>query len=256
SRPVLDRLADEIAGTQAWAFLADRECRLGSHVVGDRALTPMLEDRGAFPGARFGEDVVGTNDLGPALEDRRPLIVAGCEPFRGHEREATTAGARVRDPLTGRLLGLLNMNCPYQLTSPLMLPYVTGLASQIENRLLAACPAAERALLEEVAGMWKRRSQAVVVLSEELFVANAAALTLLGAGADLALLRNWARDASSRGRERTVQLEFGPDLVVIARCRPVSVASRHPAAVVTLAPAANTSAPDRAPRSPSSASER
>ena len=54
ARPVLDRLAGEIAGTQAWAFLADRECRLVSHVVGDRALTPMLEDRGAFPGARFG----------------------------------------------------------------------------------------------------------------------------------------------------------------------------------------------------------
>ena len=256
ARPVLDRLADEIAGTQAWAFLADRECRLVSHVVGDRALTPMLEDRGAFPGARFGEDVVGTNGLGTALEYRRPFIVAGSEHFRAHESEATTTGAPVRDPLTGRLLGLLNMNCPYQLTSPLMLPYVTGLAKQIENRLLAACPAAERALLEEVARMWKRRSQAVVVMSEELFVANAAALTLLGAGADLALLRNWARDASSRGRERTVQLEFGPDLVVIARCRPVSVASRHPAAVVTLAPAANTSAPDRAPRSPSSASER
>jgi hypothetical protein len=50
ARPVLGQLAGEIAGTQAWAFLADRECRLVSHVVGDRALTPLLEDRGAFPG--------------------------------------------------------------------------------------------------------------------------------------------------------------------------------------------------------------
>jgi len=99
--------------------------------------------------------------------------------------------------------------------------------------------------------MWKRRSQAVVVMSEEHFVANAAALTLLGGSADLGLLRNWARDASSRGRERTARLELGPDLEVTARCRPVSVASRHPAVVVTLAPAATTSAPGRAPRSSS-----
>jgi transcriptional regulator of acetoin/glycerol metabolism len=251
ARPVLDRLAGEIAGTQAWAFLADRECRLVSHVVGDKALTPMLEDRGAFPGARFGEDVVGTNGLGTALEYRRPFIVAGSEHFRAHESGATTTGAPVRDPLTGRLIGLLNMNCPYQLTSPLMLPYVAGLAKQIEARLLAAFPAAEQSLLEEIAQIWKRRSQAVVVMSEEHFVANAAALTLLGGSADLGLLRNWARDASSRGHERTARLELGPDLVVTARCRPVSVASRHPAVVVTLAHAATTSAPGRAPWSSS-----
>src|SRR5258708_3211330 len=242
AQPVLDRLADEIAGTQVWAFLADPECRLVSHIVGDRALTPLLEERGAFPGARFGEDVVGTNGLGTAVEQQRALIVVGSEHFRAYESEASTAGVPVRDPVTGRLVGLLNMNCPYQLTSPLMLPFVTRLAREIEARLLAALPAAGQALLDEVARMWKRRSQAVVVLSDEVLVANAAALTLLGGSADLELLREWAleacasapADAQAIRRERTAKLELGPDLVVTARSRPLPVASRHPAAVVTL----------------------
>ena len=226
AEPVLARLAGEIAGTQAWAFLADRECRLVSHVVGHRALTPMLEDRGAFPGALFGEDVVGTNGLGTAVEPQRPFIVAGSEHFRTYESEATTAGAPVRDPLTGRLAGLLNMNCPYHLTSPLMLPFVTGLAREIEARLRAACPVDEQPLLDEVARMWKRRTQAVVVLSEEVFVANAAALTLLSGGpsgvisrTDHELLRDLAREACAHGRERTAKLTLGPDVVVTARCR-------------------------------------
>ena len=72
ARPVVDRLAEELAGTQAWAFLADRECRLIRYVVGDPALIPRLEARGAFPGARFGEDIVGTNGLGTAVEQHSP----------------------------------------------------------------------------------------------------------------------------------------------------------------------------------------
>jgi transcriptional regulator of acetoin/glycerol metabolism len=266
--PVLDRLADEIAGAQAWAFLADRECRLVSHVVGDRALTPLLEDRGAFPGALFGEDVVGTNGLGTAVEQQRPFIVAGSEHFRAYESDATTCGAPVRDPLTGRLVGLLNMNCPYHLTSPLMLPFVTGLAREIEARLRAAYPAGEQPLLDEVTRMWKRRTQAVVVLSEEVFVANAAALTLLNGhfgsgdgtvGADHeVLLRTLARETCAHGRERTAKLTLGPDTVVTARCRPLSPASPHPAAVITLTARAprspHGSGPGRPARSPSPSS--
>ena len=245
--PVLCRLAGEIAGTPVWAFLADRECRLVSHVVGDQALTPLLEDRGAFPGARFGEDVVGTNGLGTAVERQRPFIVVGSEHFRAYESEATTVGVPVRDPLTRRMAGLLNMNCPHQLTSPLMLPFVAGLAREIEDRLLAAAPAAERELLDEVALMWKRRSRAVVVLSEDVFVANAAALALLGGRADHELLRDWAREcARDGGRERAARLELGPDLVVTARCRPLGT-SRHPAAVVTLSPSMTPAVPGAAP---------
>ena len=250
--PVLSRLADEIAGTRAWAFLADRECRLVSHVVGDRALTPMLEDRGALPGACFGEDRVGTNGLGTAVEQQRPFIVAGSEHFRAYESEATTCGVPVREPLTGRLAGLLNMNCRYEFTSPLMLPFVAGLAREIEARLLAAHPAAEQPLLDEVARMWKR-SQAVVVLSEEIFVASAAAFALLGGNADREFLRDWARDTAAHGRERGERLELGPDLVVSARCRPVSASPSYFSAVVTLTAAVKAAKGRTRSSSPSSA---
>jgi sigma-54 dependent transcriptional regulator, acetoin dehydrogenase operon transcriptional activator AcoR len=249
ARPVVGRLADQLAGMRAWAFLADHECRLVRHVVGEPALLPQLEARGAFPGARFGEDVVGTNGLGTAVEQRRPFIVAGSEHFRAYESGATTTGAPVRDPVTRRLVGLLNVNCSYELTNGLLLPFVTELARSIEARLLAGASAAERALLEEFVRVSKRCPGAVVALSEEVSIANAAALTLLE-GADHELLRHWACDASSEGRERTARLRLSPDLVVTATCRPLSGTRRRPAAVVVLAPSpAAVTAARRPPRS-------
>jgi sigma-54 dependent transcriptional regulator, acetoin dehydrogenase operon transcriptional activator AcoR len=247
--PVVDRLADQLAGMRAWAFLADHECRLVRHVVGQPALVSELEARGAFPGARFAEDVVGTNGLGTAVEQRRPFLVAGSEHFRAYESAATTAGAPVRDPVTRRLVGLLNVNCSYELTSGLLLPFVTELARAIEARLLASGPAAGPALLEEVARMPSRRAQAVVALSDEVFIANDAALSLL-AGADCELLRHWACDAAAAGREATARLRLGPDLVVTARCRPL--AGKAPAAMVVLArSAAPVTAARTAPGPPS-----
>jgi sigma-54 dependent transcriptional regulator, acetoin dehydrogenase operon transcriptional activator AcoR len=235
--PVVDRLAEQLTGMQAWAFLADHKCRLVRHVVGDPALTAELDARGAFPGARFGEDVVGTNGLGTAVEQRRPFIVVGSEHFRAHESGATTAGAPVRDPVTSRLVGLLNVNCRYELTGGLLLPFVTEFARAIEARLLASGPAAERALLAEFVRASNRRSQAVVALSETVFIANTAALSLLG-GVGCEPLRTWAYEAAAASRERTAMLHLGPDLLVTARCRPLLAAGQHPAAVVILTPVA------------------
>lgn len=140
-------------------------------------------------------------------------------------------------------------------------PEDCGVPREIEARLLTAAPAAEHELLGEVARMWKQRSQAVVVLSEEVFVANAAALTLLGGGAGHDLLRDWAREcaraATADSREHTACLELGPDLAVTARCRTLPAPSRHLAAVVTLTRSAVSSQsllPTQSPRTRSSSS--
>jgi hypothetical protein len=157
----------------------------------------------------------------------------------------------VRDPVTGRLVGLLNVNCSYELTNGLLLPFVTELARSIEMRLLVGGSVVERALLDEFLRVTMRCSQAVVALSEEIFIANAAAVSLLD-GADNELLRNWMRDASSERRERTATPQLSADVVVIARCRPLAGTPHppphppSPAAVVILAPTA-PSAPSCAP---------
>jgi transcriptional regulator of acetoin/glycerol metabolism len=72
-------------------------------------------------------------------------------------------------------------------------------------------------------------------------------VSLLG-DAEHELLRELARDTSSRGRELTTSLRLGPDLMVTARCQPVGGTSRHAAAVVTLTPSGSAAAADSASR--------
>jgi sigma-54 dependent transcriptional regulator, acetoin dehydrogenase operon transcriptional activator AcoR len=236
AQPVADRLADQLAGMPVWAFLADRECRLVWYVVGEPELARLLEARGAFPGAWFAEGVVGTNGLGTAVEERRPFIVAGSEHFREYESHATTVGAPVHDPLTGRLVGILNVNCRYERTNGLLLPFVTELARSIEAGLHRSAPMPEQVLLDEFIRTCKRGMRPVVALSQDLVIANAAARALLR-GIDAEPLRHWACDAAAEGRERTATLRLSPTLVVTARCRPLA-GVRHPCAVVVLAPCA------------------
>jgi transcriptional regulator of acetoin/glycerol metabolism len=233
ARPVADRLVDELAGMRVWAFLADRECRLIWHVVGTPDLTPLLEARGAFPGAWFAEDVVGTNGLGTAVEERRPFMVSGSEHFRAYESQATTVGAPVRDPMTGRLVGLLNVNCPYEFTNGLLLPFVTELARSIEDRLYANTSKPEQELLDEFLRVSRRGPKAVVALSPDLFIANAAARALLSE-VDVESLRHWAGEAAADGHARAAELCLG-GLLVTAHCRPVGEA-RHRCALVVLTP--------------------
>ncbi len=234
ARPVIERLADQIDGMPAWSFLADRECRLVRYVVGDPALIPQLEARGAVPGARFGEDVIGTNGLGTAVEARQPFIVAGSEHFRAYESEVTTAGAPVRDPVTRRLVGLLNVNCPYRLTNGLMLSFIAGLASSIEARLAAQCPLADRALVDEFLRASSGCPEPVVAVGREVFIANAAALALLS-GADHEALWQWACDTPARDGEHTVRLHLTSDRAVTARLRPLG-RSIGPGGVLTFVP--------------------
>jgi sigma-54 dependent transcriptional regulator, acetoin dehydrogenase operon transcriptional activator AcoR len=234
ARPVIERLSGQLAGMPAWSFLTDRECRLVRYVVGDRALIPQLEARGAVPGARFGEDAVGTNGLGTAVEERQPFIVAGSEHFRAYESEVTTAGAPVRDPVTRRLVGLLNVNCPYQLTNGLMLPFITELASCIEARLAAERPLADQVLADEFLRVSSRCPDPVVAVSREIFIANAAALAFLD-GADHQVLWQWAGDAPARDGEHTARLRLTSDRSVTARLRPVG-GSAGQGAVVTFTP--------------------
>lgn len=234
AQPVIDRVADELAGMHAWAFLADRDCRLVTRVAGDPSLARQLDERGAVPGALFGEDMVGTNGLGTAVEQQRQFIVVGSEHFREHENNVTTAGAPLRDPATRRLVGLLNVNCRYEFTSGLLLPFVTELAESIGGRLRLSWSADERNLFEAFMRASRGSSRAIVGVSEDIFVANAAARQLLDA-ADHEPLRHWVCEAVSRGRERTVELRLGDDSVV-ARCRPVAQARGRPAAVAIVRP--------------------
>nr|WP_311765258.1 GAF domain-containing protein [Streptomyces zingiberis] len=90
---------------------------------------------GLEPGASWAEEAVGTNGIGTALVTGRPLRVHSAEHFvRGHHHW-TCAAAPLRDPRTGRLLGVVDVSGPAAGVHPATSRLVVSVARLAESEL-------------------------------------------------------------------------------------------------------------------------
>ncbi len=217
--PVLDRLATELRGTATSVILSDEHGRIVGRRAGERAMRAALDAVGSVPGALFAEDAVGTNGIGTVLERRRPTLVCGAEHFSAMFGALTCAGAPIFDPLSGRLVGVIDVTCRAGDTRPTMLALVEVAAADIAAAMLAAATAVEQQLLTEHLRAIKRgRRRPTVTVGAGLILANAAAARLLSL-ADHDLLRDVAAHADG-GESLQVTLQTGP---IALRLSPVRV---------------------------------
>lgn len=86
-------------------------------------------------GAHWDEAVVGTNGVGTALVTRRPVQVFSAEHFVSSHHDWTCAGAPVRDPRDGQLLGVLDVSGPLATMHPATLAWVSSVARLAEREL-------------------------------------------------------------------------------------------------------------------------
>ncbi|GAA1016520.1 hypothetical protein Aple_019530 [Acrocarpospora pleiomorpha] len=147
ARPVLDQLESQLAGINVAILLFDEQARILQRRVGEPAILSLLDDLPALPGCGCPEDIVGTNGTGTALVERRPILIRGREHFAESLRLLACAGAPIRDPISGRILGVLDLTCPDREADPAMLGLVTDAAVRIERRLFEQTSERERALL-------------------------------------------------------------------------------------------------------------
>ncbi|WP_411107224.1 GAF domain-containing protein [Streptomyces sp. cmx-4-9] len=114
--------------------VADAEGRLLWR-EGHRSILRKADRLGFSVGADWGERVVGTNGVGTALVARRPVQVFSAEHFVSSHHEWTCAGAPVRDPRDGRLLGVIDVSGPLATMHPATLAWVTSVARLAEREL-------------------------------------------------------------------------------------------------------------------------
>ncbi|MFI5766577.1 MULTISPECIES: GAF domain-containing protein [unclassified Streptomyces] len=86
-------------------------------------------------GAHWDEAVVGTNGVGTALVTRRPVQVFSAEHFVSSHHDWTCAGAPVRDPRDGQLIGVLDVSGPLATMHPATLAWVSSVARLAEREL-------------------------------------------------------------------------------------------------------------------------
>ena len=106
------------------------------HLDGVEWLKERAAEMNLVEGARCSETVNGTNGVGTALAVNHPVQVFAFEHFSHHHREWVCSGAPIHDPVSGRLVGVIDLSSPWKIAHPRSLDLVTTAARTMEQCLL------------------------------------------------------------------------------------------------------------------------
>ncbi|WP_329388423.1 sigma-54-dependent Fis family transcriptional regulator [Streptomyces sp. NBC_01716] len=217
--PVLDRLEQALAGSDACVIVTDRKGWVRDRRVGEKRLSAHLDRVHLAPGFNYAEQFVGTNGIGVALEERRPNVVLGTEHFNERLQNVSCAAAPIRNSVTGRVEGAMNLTCWNGPARTLMTALVQEAVSDIERMMYEFSTSHQRALLEAFQQVTHYGDRPVLCLGQDLVLANSAASARL-TGDDHRLLHEAAAELGHAPRTRKqVQLTGGE--TVLMRCRQV-----------------------------------
>ncbi|MCI4675842.1 GAF domain-containing protein [Candidatus Mycolicibacterium alkanivorans] len=127
-------LSSLISGGDSIFALADAEGR----VLWRSGSTKVLlnaDKLGFVEGAHWAENTVGTNALGTALVSQRAVQVFCAEHYNRSQHPWTCAGAPIRDPSTGRVMGVIDVTGPAATVHPTTLALIDTVARLAESRL-------------------------------------------------------------------------------------------------------------------------
>jgi hypothetical protein len=130
-RPAIEAIEDEIqelAKDRGFvAAVMDDSGRL-VWTAGGRHMRHRAAQVNFAPGGRWDEDSVGTNALAMALDENRPAQVFSAEHYAAMVHGWCCFAAPLRDPLTGRPLGVLDLSSTWDRAHPMALAAVRALA--------------------------------------------------------------------------------------------------------------------------------
>lgn len=147
SHDLFQRIADVFAGANCIMILTDPN-GVVLQAVGDRRTLVEGERIHLSVGGQWREDVIGTNGIGTALATGQPAQVHATEHFCEGIKSWTCAASPVREPGSGRILGIVDISGPPSTYQRGNLSLAVATARQIETAL-AERAGRERVLLLE-----------------------------------------------------------------------------------------------------------
>ena len=226
ARPVLDRFAQQLAGTHVSLVLANPDGRVVGRWAGDGSALRKLARVSIEEGYVLAEDLAGTNGVGTALEELAPVTIFGAEHYAEPLQRLVCAGVPIRHPLTRRIEGVLDLACPTADANGLLMPATLDLGAQIEREMSMRAPERERVVFDAFVARSRATSAALVALSEQYMVTNAAAADLLEPR-DEAGLWQQVLESLSIGRPVTRPMQLSRGAIITARCTPIMIGA-HP----------------------------
>jgi transcriptional regulator of acetoin/glycerol metabolism len=187
--------------------------------TGDSRLQHKLDTVWLAPGFSYAEQFAGTNGIGTTLEGRGPAHVFGHEHYVEHLEDLACAGAPIRHPTTGKVLGILDLTCWRTDATPAMIAAASSIAAQIEEALLEQVGRRELALLHDYLLACRRNRGCVLAISTDLVMMNDSARELIDPQDQVALLGQ-AAEALTGGKTRVFTTSLPSGATVRVNCKP------------------------------------
>lgn len=192
ARPVIEHLAEQAADVPVCVVLTDERARLLVRLDTAAAIGRAADVNNFAEGFSYDEGAAGTNGVGTVLESGGPVHVVGAEHFVERLHDYACAGAPVRDPVSGRIAGVLDVSCRVEHSSPILHSLVRAAAADIQDALVRDRDPGWQALLDLYTRVEARTRHAVLAVGRRTVLANAALQALLDPD-DLAALQDRAR---------------------------------------------------------------
>lgn len=132
---ILDQWQTNLTDSRMALFLADEDGRIVSRRIVDAQDGRALDRANAAEGFLFSEQALGTNGLGTPIEGRGVVFVRGNEHFNDALSRLACAGAPIKHPITGRIVGSLSIASHVDAASPLMVAMARQAGHEIAEAL-------------------------------------------------------------------------------------------------------------------------
>ncbi len=219
--PVLERLGDQLEGQPISMILTDPDGVVLTQRTGDADLHRHLESVELVPGFSYGEQFVGTNGIGTALQDGQATHVFGHEHYAEHLEDLACAGVPIRHPISGKMIGALDLTCWRKDAGGLLVALARTTAEQVRQALLTHSNIRELVLFQAYLQACRRTTGIVIAFNDDLVMMNDSARQLLGP-TDQALLLAHATHALADNQRTTSVVALSTGGKVRAQCRRVA----------------------------------
>jgi sigma-54 dependent transcriptional regulator, acetoin dehydrogenase operon transcriptional activator AcoR len=175
SQPIIDRLIDATEDIPLSIVLSDNKARVLTRIDTTRTIGLLLDSIFLAPGFDYAEGHIGTNGVGTALEAGRSVQIVGPEHFHERFQPYSCSGALIRDPMTGRIEGVLDLTCLTEHSTPMLHSIVRSAATDIEQSLLHDRSMRQQALFEAFLRVDSHSKSPVFAIGGQVMMANALA---------------------------------------------------------------------------------
>jgi transcriptional regulator of acetoin/glycerol metabolism len=186
--PVLRRIAEDLSEQAVSVVLTSADGLVLDRIAADSKFERMLDDVRLARGYSYAEEFAGTNGIGTALETGKPAFIQGSEHYVGTLGRLACAGSPIREPVTRRVVGVIDLTCWAKQADPLLFVLAKSAGSQIEDRIRAMNNETETALLDAYLKQSRRYPAGVLAIGGDVVLMNPYLRQALDAADQTALL--------------------------------------------------------------------